>query len=121
SSIPSEVFAGDLLLRPLNADLVVLSACDSSLGAQTAGEGLFGLRYAAHASGARSVVASLWPVADVIGPQIMGDFYTRMAHERESRTAALSDAMRPARAKWPDPALWGVFEVSRVTRETVLH
>ena len=63
--IAGEVFAGDLLHRPLNADLVVLSACETSIGQESAGEGLLGLRYAAHSSGARSVVASLWPVADV--------------------------------------------------------
>jgi len=116
-SIPGDVFAGDLLLRRLDADLVVLSACETSLGAQTAGEGLLGLRYAAHASGARSVVASLWPVADAVGAQLMADFYSRVVRERMTPMAALSQAMRAAKSRWQDPALWGVFEVSRVVRE----
>jgi CHAT domain-containing protein len=120
-AIAGEVFAGDLLHRALNADLVVLSACDTSIGRESAGEGLLGLRYAAHASGARSVVASLWPVADVIGAQMMADFYSRVVREHHSPTAALSQVMRSARRKWSDPALWGVFEVSRSVRETVLH
>ena len=29
--------------------------------------------------------------------------------------------MRSARRKWSDPALWGVFQVSRVVRDPVLH
>jgi CHAT domain-containing protein len=120
-AIAGEVFAGDLLHRPLNADLVVLSACDTSIGRETAGEGLLGLRYAAHASGARSVVASLWPVADVIGAQMMADFYSRVVRERRSPTVALSQVMRSARRQWSDPALWGVFEVSRGVREPVMR
>jgi len=120
-AIAGEVFAGDLLHRPLNADLVVLSACDTSIGQETAGEGLLGLRYAAHASGARSVVASLWPVADVIGAQMMADFYSRVVRERRSPTAALSQVMRSARRQWSDPALWGVFEVSHGVREPVMR
>jgi CHAT domain-containing protein/tetratricopeptide (TPR) repeat protein len=120
-SIAGEVFAGDLLHRPLNADLVVLSACDTSIGQETAGEGLLGLRYAAHASGARSVVASLWPVADVIGARIMADFYSRVVRDHLSPTQALSQVMRSARRQWFDPALWGVFEVSHSARETVVQ
>jgi len=120
-AIAGEVFAGDLLHRPLNADLVVLSACDTSIGQETAGEGLLGLRYAAHAGGARSVVASLWPVADVIGAQMMGDFYSRVVRERRTPTAALSQVMRSARRQWSDPALWGVFEVSHGVREPVMR
>ncbi|MEP7245790.1 MAG: CHAT domain-containing protein, partial [Gammaproteobacteria bacterium] len=56
------VRAGDLLGRTFDAQVVVLSACDTALGRQFAGEGLVGLQYAALARGARSVVASLWQV-----------------------------------------------------------
>ncbi len=120
-AIAGEVFAGDLLHRPLDADLVVLSACDTSIGQETAGEGLLGLRYAAHASGARAVVASLWPVADVIGARMMADFYSSVVRDHHSPTAALSQVMRSARRQWFDPALWGVFEVSHGVREPVVH
>ncbi len=111
-----EVFAGDLLYRRLDAELVVLSACDTAMGQAKSGEGLLGLRYAAHAAGARTVVASLWPVVDTIGEKIMTDFYESMSRGGQSPVAALSQAMRKAQRRWPDPALWSVFEISRVAR-----
>jgi CHAT domain-containing protein len=118
-SIPGEVFAGDLLGRRLDADLVVLSGCDSSLGKQFIGEGLLGMRYAAHAAGAHTVVASMWRVADVVGPQLMAGFYSRMTRADQPPVAALSRAMREAKSRRDDPALWGVFQVSHARRATV--
>jgi CHAT domain-containing protein/predicted negative regulator of RcsB-dependent stress response len=117
--IPGEVFAGDLLGRRLDADLVVLSGCDSSLGRQFIGEGLLGMRYAAHAAGAHTVVASLWQVSDVVGPQLMAGFYSRMTRADQPPVAALSRAMREAKLRRSDPALWGVFQVSHARRATV--
>jgi CHAT domain-containing protein/tetratricopeptide (TPR) repeat protein len=107
-----EVFAGDFLTQRLNAELVVLSGCDTALGQASAGEGLLGMRYAAHAAGARSVVASLWPVMDASGSRLMRDLYTGIIRERLTPVAALSRAMRAARRQWQDPALWAAFDVS---------
>jgi CHAT domain-containing protein len=119
--IPGEVFAGDLLGRKLNADLVVLSGCDTSLGKQYIGEGLLGMRYAAHAAGAHSVVASLWEVSDAVGPQLMGAFYARMIRANQPPVAALSQAMRETKKRRSDPALWGVFQASHARRGTTIH
>jgi CHAT domain-containing protein len=119
--IPGEVFAGDLLGRRLNADLVVLSGCDSSLGKQFIGEGLLGMRYAAHAAGAHTVVASLWQVSDAVGPQLMAGFYSRMTRANQPPVAALSQAMREAKERRSDPALWGVFQVSHARRAPTVH
>ena len=116
-----EVFAGDLLYRPLAAELVVFSGCETALGESTAGEGLFGLRYAAHAAGARTVVASLWPVVDEVGEFLMIEFYAAMTRDHLPPAAALARSMRRARERWHDPAFWSVFEVSRVARSPTLH
>jgi len=116
-----EVFAGDLLNRPLQADLVVFSGCETALGESNAGEGLFSLRYAAHAAGGRAVVASLWPVTDLAGETLMREFYTALSRDQLAPEAALARAMRVASGRWSDPALWSVFEVSRVAGTRTLH
>ncbi len=107
-----EVFAGDLADQRLSAGLVVLSGCETALGRAEAGEGLLSLRYAAHASGAHSVIASLWPVEDAAGARLMDDLYNDVIGRNASSVAALSRAMRTARKSWNDPALWAAFDVS---------
>jgi len=107
-----EVFAGDLADKRLRADLVVFSGCETALGRAEAGEGLLGLRYAAHASGARAVVASLWPVEDAAGARLMDHLYSDVIGRNASPVAALSRAMRTARRNWNDPALWAAFDAS---------
>jgi len=59
----------------INADLVVLSACESALGKEVGGEGLLGLTRAFQYAGARSIVASLWSVADESTSELMKRFY----------------------------------------------
>ena len=61
-----------------DADLVVLSACDSGLGQLQEGEGLIGLTQAFHYAGARSVVASLWSVSDRSTAELMIRFYKHL-------------------------------------------
>lgn len=110
--VPGQVFAGELTARELNAELVVLSACDTALGAEVTGEGLLGLRYAVHAAGASSVVASLWPVADRTTTELMMAFYAHYVRDHEPPAEALAVAMRDVRTRFADPALWAAFEIS---------
>jgi CHAT domain-containing protein len=118
-TIPGDVFSGELLLRQLNAEVVVLSACDTALGREVAGEGLLGLRYAALAAGAKSVVASLWQVPDRPAADLMTAFYTHFVREHEPPATALADAMREARKRFLDPALWGSFDISITGRDSL--
>lgn len=62
----------------LQADLVVLSACDTANGEVSEGEGLVGLTWAFLGSGASNVVASQWRVNDGKTPELMKDFHARM-------------------------------------------
>ena len=105
----------------LDADLVVLSACDSGRGKELGGEGLLSLTRAFQFAGARAVVASLWQVPDEGSADLMIRFYR---HLRNGAPAA--DALRQAQLKIVDQAVrnaqgtemdlakdlvWAAFEV----------
>ncbi len=72
----------------MNADLVVLSACQTGLGKLVRGEGVVGLTRAFLYAGARRVAVSLWDVNDLTTPDFMQSFYRRM-HQGEAPAAAL--------------------------------
>jgi CHAT domain-containing protein/tetratricopeptide (TPR) repeat protein len=108
-----KVWVDDLLSQTFNAEVVALSACDTSLGPEFAGEGPIGLRYAVLARGARSVVSSLWPVAEEITADLMTEMYGELTSKAIRADSALTFAMRGLLAKRPtlDPALWAPYTV----------
>jgi CHAT domain-containing protein/Tfp pilus assembly protein PilF len=61
-----------------DADLVVLSSCESGLGQEFEGEGLMSLTRAIHYAGARSVLSSLWQIDDRRTEQLMTAFYRHL-------------------------------------------
>jgi CHAT domain-containing protein len=73
-------------------DLAVLSACESGLGDEGGGEGVFGLQRAFHLAGARNVVASLWQVDDEATAALMGLFYHHLWVEKRPPLEALRQA-----------------------------
>ena len=76
----------------LNADLVVLSACETARGQMSRGEGIVGLTSAFLFAGSDSVVASLWNVNDESTSLFMESFYTSL-----KRGLSKADALRDAR------------------------
>ncbi|MBO6622443.1 MAG: CHAT domain-containing protein [Balneola sp.] len=62
-----------------NADLVVLSACNTAVGKIISGEGLQGLQRSFFKAGASSVVVSLWSVYDKSTATFMGSFYKNLS------------------------------------------
>src|SRR5262249_46635676 len=76
----------------LDADLVVLSACETGLGRPAGGEGYLGFTQALFAKGARSVVLSLWKVDDRATALLMARFYRNLLGRRPGLSAALPKA-----------------------------
>lgn len=106
----------------LDANLVVLSACDTNSGISTgqaratgqeeAGATLEGLVRAFLAANARAVLSTYWPISDAgESEDLIADFY------RSSRGATIGEALRTAQstimgnAKSSHPLFWGAFFV----------
>ncbi|MBI3330438.1 MAG: CHAT domain-containing protein, partial [Nitrospinae bacterium] len=81
----------DILDLKLNAELVVLSACDTALGKLREGEGIVGLTRAFLYAGTSAVVVSLWKVEDQSTSLLMERFYQRLK-QGESKAEALRQA-----------------------------
>ncbi|HYO81249.1 MAG TPA: CHAT domain-containing protein [Bryobacteraceae bacterium] len=65
----------DLASVRLRADLIAMSACRTADGEITRGNDVLALMGGLLAAGARTVVATLWPVDDVAAFLFMSDFY----------------------------------------------
>jgi len=91
----------------LNADLVVLSACSTARGKETA-DGIIGLSRTLLGAGAQTVLVSLWPVPDYPTRVLMNAFY-REYLKTGDKAQALRLGMLAARTVDPDPASWGAF------------
>lgn len=108
----------------LDADLVVLSACQTARGKLEKGEGVQGLPRAFFCAGARAVLVSLWPVGDRSTARFMRHFYSHLADGRslqESlRRTKLDLARRSAPLDWAGFVLLGDgqrrLELSRPSR-----
>ena len=101
----------DIYNMDLNADLVVLSACDTALGREIRGEGLIGLTQGFLYAGAESVVASLWQVPDRATSELMTIFYTNLIALEQRPAEALRNAQVELSRdrRWRDPYYWGGF------------
>ena len=89
-------------------DLLVLSACETAVGDDEASMGLAG---AAVQAGARSAIASLWPVNDAGTAQLMTNFY-QLYRDGRSKSAALREAqlaLITGGGMNADPNIWAAF------------
>ena len=97
----------------LNADVIVLSACDTGVGRLQGQEGVMNLARAFLTAGAKSVVASLWEVEDRSTATLMESFYHHLTAGltvSESLRQAQLDFIRDYGEK-AVPYLWAGFEV----------
>lgn len=96
----------------LDAELVVLSACETGLGQKISGEELIGLSRAFFYAGVPTVVVSLWRVADRSTAALMVRFYQRLLTGSDP-VDALAGAKRSLMREtgWQHPYHWAPFIV----------
>jgi len=99
--------ASEIFNLRLNAELVVLSACNTGRGRIT-GDGVIGLSRSFIAAGVPSVVVSLWSVSDESTAELMAEFYRQMQLTPDI-AQALRKAMLVTLVKHPNPVDWAAF------------
>ncbi|MGK2859891.1 MAG: CHAT domain-containing tetratricopeptide repeat protein [Thermoanaerobaculia bacterium] len=97
----------------LDAELVVLSACQTALGREIRGEGLVGLTRGFMHAGAPRVISSLWRVDDRATAELMKRTYASMLKDGLPPSAALRSAQSSmAREdRWRAPYFWAAFSL----------
>jgi CHAT domain-containing protein len=106
-------YQSEIYNTKLNADLVVLSACETGLGKQVKGEGVIGLTRALLYAGAKNIIVSLWQVSDESTKELMVDFYKNLLEKPSSTSYA--EHLRKAKlklikeGKYAHPFFWSPF------------
>ena len=96
----------------LNADMVILSACDTARGRVSAGEGVVGMTWAAFIAEAPTTVATQWKVESASTTELMLEFHRQLLSKRK---VSKSEALRRAElkllkgTKYRHPAYWAAF------------
>ena len=85
--------AREIMNMHLNAELAVLSACETANGRISPGEGVIGMSWAFFVAGTRSMVVSQWRVNSASTAQLMKNFYEALAmHQNAYKSEALRQA-----------------------------
>ena len=112
-SVENELlYVKDLYNLQLNADLVVLSACETGIGKLQRGEGIISLARAFAYAGAKSIVTSLWSINDKSTSELMRFFYRELRRGKDK-----DEALRMARLRFlkessvrnAHPFFWAAF------------
>jgi CHAT domain-containing protein len=106
------VRARDILKLRLDADIVVLSACQSGIGKLVRGEGIAGLSQAFVYAGAERVVVSSWEVNDLATSDLMKEFYAGLSRNvtpGEALQQAKLAMIRSGAPAYRNPYYWASF------------
>jgi len=122
--------ASDVVGLNLDADLVILSACNSGgPGGASAGESLSGLARAFFYAGARALLVTHWSVNDQVAAYLVADTLRRMRQNpslgvsgalRNAQLAMLAEAGKGLPAEIAHPFFWAPFAVIGEGGERVL-
>ena len=117
SNSPEEdgvLYSSEIYNLNLNADLIVLSACETGLGKIVRGEGIIGLTRGFTYAGAKNIIVSLWQVADKSTSELMIEFYKNIldgknysSSLREAKLKLISDGTYSYPLEWSPFVLMG--------------
>ena len=105
----NKLYAYEIQNTKINAELVILSACNTGLGTLKTGEGLASLARSFNYAGAQSVLLGLWALPDLATSKIIQHFSTGLIKEKKGR------ALRKAKMSYlensdehtANPRYWG--------------
>lgn len=98
----------DLNLK--NTELVVLSACETSLASYNyTGSDVNSLQRSFRMAGTKAVLASKWKVPDEQTGELMTEFYTNWLEKKMTKHQALQQAQLTLRKKYPEPYYWAAW------------
>jgi CHAT domain-containing protein len=104
------LYAGEAYNLQLDAELLVLSSCESGVGKMARGEGILAFTRGFQYAGARNIVYSLWKVLDRQTNELMQEFYGGVLNGKR-----VSQALREAKLRMINdratafPLLWAGF------------
>ncbi|MCX8491907.1 MAG: CHAT domain-containing protein, partial [Cyclobacteriaceae bacterium] len=112
SSDDGNLYAGEIYNLELNANLAVLSACQTGLGKISKGEGVIGLSRALTYAGAKNIVVSFWSVADESTSKLITDFYSTLLSSKTihfNRSLQKAKLLMTKTKEYSNPYFWAPF------------
>ena len=109
--------ASDVAMLKMNADFVVLSACNTAAADKPGAEALSGLARAFFYAGARSLIVSNWEVDSESAVALMTGLFNalkanpRLSHAEALRMSILQMIDDPSKPEWAQPKYWAPFIV----------
>jgi CHAT domain-containing protein len=102
--------AAEIFDLKINADLIVLSACQTGLGKVTSGDEVQGMNQAFLYAGTHALISSLWRVSDISTAMLMKQFYRE--YQVRPKAESLRRAMLHVKTRFPHPGYWGAFTLT---------
>ncbi len=86
---------GDLMVKRLNCNVMVLAGCHTAKGQYISDEGVYALSRSAFAAGAKNVISSFHAINDDATAEILSTFYEQLEQNK-----SLGDALTTAKLKY---------------------
>jgi CHAT domain-containing protein len=110
----NRLYAYEIYNMKLNAQMAVLSSCNSGFGKMLKGEGMMSLARGFMYAGCPSIIMTLWQVADKSSSELMTSFYKylkRGKSKQEAMRLAKLDYLETADDLTSNPYFWSAFVV----------